>query len=151
MPLLGHIIYLTSIRYVSSHFLHCGKFPLFSCKVFGKEKYLDAALKCGEVVWSHGLLKKGYGICHGVAGNAYTFLCLFRQTGDLKYLHRAIKVGSLDLSFLSCHHKIKKTLTNLNMYLKTDHLLVFFTKLCFGVILKNSKWVKRAPLRHSKL
>ncbi|CAH3188626.1 unnamed protein product [Porites evermanni] len=60
-------------------------------QVFGKEKYLDAALKCGEVVWSRGLLKKGYGICHGVAGNAYTFLCLFKQTGDQKYLHRAIK------------------------------------------------------------
>lgn len=60
-------------------------------QVFGKEKYLDAALKCGEVVWSHGLLKKGYGICHGVAGNAYTFLSLFKQTGDQKYLHRAIK------------------------------------------------------------
>lgn len=107
VPLLGHIIYLTSIEHVSSHFLHCGKFPLFSCKVFGKEKYLDAALKCGEVVWSHGLLKKGYGICHGVAGNAYTFLCLFKQTGDQKYLHRAIKVGSLDLSYISYHHKIK--------------------------------------------
>ena len=76
----------------------------FSCKVFGKEKYLDAALKCGEVVWRHGLLKKGYGICHGVAGNAYTFLSLFKQTGDQKYLHRAIKVGSLDLSYISYHH-----------------------------------------------
>ena len=93
---------------MSGHFLHCGKFPLFSCKVFGKEKYLDAALKCGEVVWSHGLLKKGYGICHGVAGNAYTFLSLFKQTGDQKYLHQAIKVGSLDLSYISYHHKIIK-------------------------------------------
>ena len=89
---------------MSGHFLHCGKFSLFSCKVFGKEKYLDAALKCGEVVWIHGLLKKGYGICHGVAGNAYTFLCLFKQTGDQKYLYRAIKVGSLDLSYISYHH-----------------------------------------------
>jgi len=60
-------------------------------QVFGKDKYLNAALKCEEVVWSRGLLKKGYGICHGVAGNAYTFLCLYKQTGDPKYLHRAIK------------------------------------------------------------
>lgn len=104
MPLLGHTVYLTVIKHASGHFLHCGKFPLFSCKVFGKEKYLDAALKCGEVVWRHGLLKKGYGICHGVAGNAYTFLCLFKQTGDQKYLHRAITVGSLDLSYISYHH-----------------------------------------------
>ncbi|XP_078377053.1 lanC-like protein 2 isoform X3 [Oculina patagonica] len=60
-------------------------------QVFGKDKYLSTALKCGEVVWSHGLLKKGYGICHGTAGNAYSFLCLYKQTGDPKYLHRAIK------------------------------------------------------------
>lgn len=100
---------------MSGHFLHCGKFPLFSCKVFGKEKYLDAALKCGEVVWSHGLLKKGYGICHGVAGNAYTFLSLFKQTGDQKYLHRAIKVGSLDPFLHLISPQDNKTLTNLNI------------------------------------
>lgn len=60
-------------------------------QVFGKEKYLNAAVKCGEVVWSRGLLKKGYGICHGVAGNAYTFLTLYKQTGNPTYLHRAMK------------------------------------------------------------
>lgn len=60
-------------------------------QVFGKEKYLSAAIKCGEVVWNCGILKKGYGICHGVAGNAYSFLTLYKQTSDAKYLHRAIK------------------------------------------------------------
>jgi len=58
---------------------------------------LSVALKCGEAVWERGILKKGYGICHGVAGNAYTFLGLFKQTGDAKWLHRAMKV-----SFLHC-------------------------------------------------
>ena len=61
--------------------------------MFGKDKYLTAAVKCGEVVWSRGLLKKGYGVCHGAAGNAYTFSCLYKQMGDPKYLHRAIKVS----------------------------------------------------------
>jgi len=42
-------------------------------------------------VWNRGILKKGYGICHGVAGNAYSFLSLYKQTNDAKYLHRAIK------------------------------------------------------------
>lgn len=60
-------------------------------QVFGNEKYLNAAIKCGEVVWSRGILKKGYGICHGVSGNAYTFLTLYKETSDPKYLHRAIK------------------------------------------------------------
>ncbi|CAL7935428.1 unnamed protein product [Xylocopa violacea] len=60
-------------------------------KIYRDENYLKTALKCGEVIWSRGLLKKGYGICHGVAGNAYTFLCLFQQTKDIKYLYRACK------------------------------------------------------------
>lgn len=59
--------------------------------VWKEEKYLRACLKCGEVVWKKGLLKKGPGICHGVAGNGYVFLLLYRLTGDSKHLHRAIK------------------------------------------------------------
>ncbi|XP_077568444.1 glutathione S-transferase LANCL1 [Stigmatopora nigra] len=58
-------------------------------KIFGDSQYLEDALQCGEVVWHWGLLKKGYGLCHGAAGNAYSFLALYRQTQDLKHLHRA--------------------------------------------------------------
>lgn len=53
------------------------------------DKYLQSCIKCGDIVWTKGLLKKGPGICHGVAGNAYVFLLLYRLTGDRKYLHRA--------------------------------------------------------------
>ncbi|EDO42198.1 predicted protein [Nematostella vectensis] len=60
-------------------------------KVFGKEKYLNAAQRCGEVIWRRGLLKKGYGICHGVAGNGYALLALYKATNESKYLYRAIK------------------------------------------------------------
>lgn len=49
-------------------------------KVFQDEKYLNIALECGDVVWKRGLLCKGYSICHGVSGNAYTFLELFQRT-----------------------------------------------------------------------
>jgi len=64
--------------------------------VFGDGRYLDAAVTCGEVVWERGLLHKGYGLCHGVAGNAYTFLQLFQLTGKQEHLNRAIKakIGS---------------------------------------------------------
>ncbi len=61
---------------------------------FGDERYLHAAQRCGEVVWQRGLLKKGCGLCHGVAGNAYTFLRLHQLTGQTKYLHRTFKVCS---------------------------------------------------------
>ena len=34
----------------------------------------------------------GYGLCHGVAGNAYAFLALYRVTKDPRCLYRAMKV-----------------------------------------------------------
>ena len=55
------------------------------------DKYLDACLRCGEVTWEKGLLKKGPGICHGVAGSGYVFLLLYRLTSDEKHLHRAVQ------------------------------------------------------------
>lgn len=59
---------------------------------YGDQKYKDAALECAEVIWQRGLLKKGYGLCHGVAGNAYAFLCAFKLSGDEKYLNYACQV-----------------------------------------------------------
>lgn len=61
-------------------------------QALGVAQYLEDALRCGEVVWRWGLLKKGYGLCHGTAGNAYTFLALYRQTQDPKHLYRACMV-----------------------------------------------------------
>uniref|UniRef100_A0A0A9VWB6 LanC-like protein 2 n=1 Tax=Lygus hesperus TaxID=30085 RepID=A0A0A9VWB6_LYGHE len=51
--------------------------------------YMNYAIEAAEVVWNIGLLTKGYTLCHGVAGNAYSFLALFRKTGDRKHLLRA--------------------------------------------------------------
>lgn len=59
--------------------------------VFKEDKYLHSCLKIGELVWQRGLLMKGPGICHGVAGNGYVFLLLFRLTNDQKHLYRAQK------------------------------------------------------------
>lgn len=61
-------------------------------KVFKEEKYLKEAVECGEVIWQRGLLRKGYGICHGTAGNGYAFLSLYKLTQEKKYLYRACKV-----------------------------------------------------------
>lgn len=60
-------------------------------KTFGDEKYLNSCLKCGDLIWSKGLLRKGPGICHGAAGNGYTHLLLHQLTGDHKHLYRAMK------------------------------------------------------------
>lgn len=58
---------------------------------FSDKRYLDAAVRCGEVVWNRGLLRKGYGLCHGVSGNAYTFLQLYRLTSKELYFNRALR------------------------------------------------------------
>lgn len=60
-------------------------------KLFGDQKYLDSCLKCGDLVWKLGLLKKGPGICHGVAGSGYVHLLLYQLTKDQKHLYRAVK------------------------------------------------------------
>lgn len=58
-------------------------------KVFGVKQYLEDASQCAEVLWQRGLLKKGYGLCHGASGNAYGFLALFKVTREAKHLYRA--------------------------------------------------------------
>lgn len=49
----------------------------------------DLLVAAGELVWTAGPLRKGGGLCHGTAGNGYTFLKLFRRTGDERWLARA--------------------------------------------------------------
>jgi hypothetical protein len=43
----------------------------------------------GELTWQAGALNKGFGLCHGTAGNAYAFLALFARTNDELWLERA--------------------------------------------------------------
>lgn len=58
--------------------------------IWSEEKYLRSCERCADLVWEKGLLRKGPGICHGVAGNGYVFLLLYRLTNNPKYLHRAM-------------------------------------------------------------
>ena len=64
-------------------------------KVFRDEKYRVALHRALEVIWSQGVLKKGLGLCHGIAGNAYAFLMMYRYTGEEKHLYRAFKMAEL--------------------------------------------------------
>lgn len=58
--------------------------------IWGEEKYLKSCEKCADLIWNKGLLRKGPGLCHGIAGNGYVFLLLYRLTNDPKYLHQAV-------------------------------------------------------------
>uniref|UniRef100_A0A6I8ND58 Glutathione S-transferase LANCL1 n=1 Tax=Ornithorhynchus anatinus TaxID=9258 RepID=A0A6I8ND58_ORNAN len=68
-------------------------------QVFNEPQYLSDALQCSEVIWKFGLLKKGYGLCHGAAGNAYAFLALYNLTQDVKFLYRACKFAEWCLDY----------------------------------------------------
>lgn len=75
--------------------------------IFKEEKYLNSCLKAGELIWRKGLLLKGPGICHGVAGNGYVFLLLYRLTNDKKHLYRATKF----MEFLTNSEFLRKART----------------------------------------
>ncbi|KAG5894961.1 hypothetical protein JTB14_023310 [Gonioctena quinquepunctata] len=59
--------------------------------VFRDMKYLTSCTRMSDLIWEKGLLKKGPGLCHGVAGNGYVFLLLYRLTNQPKYLYRAVQ------------------------------------------------------------
>jgi hypothetical protein len=56
----------------------------------GRSARIDTLLvRAGETTWRAGPLAKGYGTCHGTAGNGYALLELFKRTGDTVWLDRA--------------------------------------------------------------
>ncbi|KAK6919038.1 Lanthionine synthetase C-like [Dillenia turbinata] len=59
-----------------------------AAEVFEDKQFLEAAADAAEVVWNRGLLKR-VGLCHGISGNAYVFLSLYRLTGNIEFLYRA--------------------------------------------------------------
>lgn len=59
--------------------------------LFKEEKYLAACHLAADLIWKRGLLKKGPGTCHGIAGNGYVSLVMYRFTNNPKYLYRAEK------------------------------------------------------------
>ncbi len=56
----------------------------------GHAPEMDALLlAAGEAVWAAGPLRKGFGLCHGTAGNGFAFLTLHQRTGNALWLERA--------------------------------------------------------------
>lgn len=52
---------------------------------------MNSCRQAAELIWAKGLLRKGPGICHGVAGNGYAFLLMFRLTGEKQFLYKAMR------------------------------------------------------------
>jgi Lanthionine synthetase C-like protein len=55
----------------------------------GNEELTRILAAGGELTWRAGPLRKGAGLCHGTAGNAFAFLSLLHRTGDERWLERA--------------------------------------------------------------
>ncbi|EPZ34647.1 hypothetical protein ROZALSC1DRAFT_27046 [Rozella allomycis CSF55] len=51
-----------------------------------RESIVEVAKTCVDTVWQKGILKKGVGLCHGISGNAYACLDLFKLTREKQYL-----------------------------------------------------------------
>ncbi len=49
----------------------------------------DLLRDAGRLTWVAGPLAKGFGLCHGTAGNGFAFLKLYERTGDALWLERA--------------------------------------------------------------
>lgn len=54
------------------------------------EFYSETLFKAAECTWVNGLTKKGYGLCHGISGNGYCLLSMYRYTKDEMWLKRAL-------------------------------------------------------------
>ena len=67
-------------------------------KVYGHERYEAVTDRALRVVWERGLLRKGFGLCHGMAGNAYAFLLMYRYTGEDAHYYRAVKMSQFLMS-----------------------------------------------------
>jgi lantibiotic modifying enzyme len=53
-----------------------------------------------DLIWSYGILKKGSGICHGIAGNGYAFLSTYRKTKNKQHLYQAVTFAEIILENL---------------------------------------------------
>lgn len=62
-------------------------------EIYKEDSYLRAMNKGLECIWRYGIIKKGYGTCHGITGNAYTYLTLYSLTGKEEYYYNALSMA----------------------------------------------------------
>ena len=71
---------------------------------------LDAVLHAaGEATWAAGPLTKGSNLCHGTGGNGYTFLKLYRRSGDPLWLQRARAFAMHDIGVTPRAYRYRST------------------------------------------
>lgn len=56
-----------------------------------KQAFYNSAIKGANHIWDYGICRKGFGLCHGISGNAYSFLACWNQENDKKKRERLLK------------------------------------------------------------
>ena len=59
--------------------------------VLKNNTYLSSAMLAADCTWERGLVTKGLMLCHGIMGNTYMQIYLYKLTGNLRYIDRALK------------------------------------------------------------
>ena len=54
------------------------------------KKSLEKSAKC---TWLFGLTRKGFGLCHGISGNAYFMISMYRYSKEKTWWKRALLFG----------------------------------------------------------
>ena len=84
------------------HFCHgcVGAVHLFLLaeEFYPKNGFKETALSCNKCLWERGLLYKGNGVCHGMAGITFGLIKLYKYTKNDLYLKEAIGIcnGTFD-------------------------------------------------------
>jgi len=77
--------------------------------IYGDATFLEEAEKAGQVVWERGLLRKGFGTCHGTSGSGFSLLSLFRASKKEIWLFRALKMGEFGLDYQAVEEKYQSS------------------------------------------
>ena len=67
-----------------------------SFSTWNDERYIACARHAADIVASRGLLKKGFGICHGISGSGLSLLCMHRAdsaVGGKTYAEAAARMA----------------------------------------------------------
>eukprot|EP00899_Mesostigma_viride_P015413 jgi/Mesvir1/23873/Mv10668-RA.1 len=95
-------------------------------QVLGDAKYLSLAQRAGEDVWTRGLLTKpGRSLCHGIAGNGYALLALYKATKQEMYLYRAMQFARVCLE----HEELWQSDSPFSLYEGMAGLTCFYLSL----------------------
>lgn len=72
-------------------------------EVFDEVDHLKQACDIAfNVVWTRGLLRKGMGLCHGISGNAYSFLALHRGLNTFRQRGGDIQDKDIEIWLYRC-------------------------------------------------